>query len=112
MRMSVLLIGERRLDLQAADRLIWIRLRQRNPNPQSLGAWWRGGNSGEISKFEVAYGSIRLRPSRESRPENSERKSKSKAQSNDPPRNPCRYSSPTQSALVPIALFFHPITPF
>src|SRR5258708_37255394 len=100
MRMSVLLIGERRLDLQAADRLIWIRLRQRNPNPQSLGAWWRGGNSGEISKFEVAYGSIRLRPSRENRPQNSERQSKSKDQSNDPARKHWRYSASRQSGLV------------
>src|SRR5712664_759718 len=86
-RIAVLRIGERRFDFHAADRLVWIRLRQRNPNSQTFGSRGAGGNSSKISKFEVAYGSIRLRPGRVCRPESSERKSKSKTQSNGPARN-------------------------
>src|SRR5260370_5196576 len=95
-------MGERRFDLQAADRLVWIRLRQRNPNSQTLGSRGAGGNSREIRKFEVAYGSTLLRPSGESRPENSERESESKAKSNGRARNHWRKppSENRQSGLV------------
>src|SRR5712664_2155310 len=77
-RISMRAVRERGLDFQLVDRLIRIRLRQRNPNPRNFRIRGQSGNSGEIRKFEAADASAWLRQTRKPVPDTGDHRNKSK----------------------------------